>query len=89
MSSHRLSLTLFSSRHLSLALIGTVTLIRSRRLSSALGGPGTSRVYQCRQGRKGRRVFGNPCKQSGDIGEDLGTDLDICVSEGDFVLVGR
>jgi len=52
-------------------------------------GPGTSRVYQCRQGRKGRRVFGSPCKQSGDVGEDLGTDLDICVSEGDFVLVGR
>ena len=37
--------------------------------------------------RKGRRVFGSPCKQSGDIGEDLGTDLDICVSKGDFVLV--
>ena len=52
-------------------------------------GPGTSRVYQCQQGRKGRRVFGNPCKQSGDVGEDLGTDLNICVSEGDFVLVGR
>ena len=52
-------------------------------------GPGTSRVYQCWQGRKGRRVFGSPCEQSGDVGEDLGTDLDICVSEGDFVLVGR
>jgi len=52
-------------------------------------GPETSRVYQCRQGRKGRGVFGSPCKQSGDVSEDLGTDLNICVSEGDFVLVGR
>jgi len=51
-------------------------------------GPGTSRVYQCRQGRKGRRVFGSPCKQSGDVGEDLGTDLDICVSEETSYLSG-
>jgi len=26
--------------------------------------------------------------QSGDVGEDLGTDLEICVSKGDFVLLG-
>jgi len=28
-------------------------------------------------------------EQSEDVGEDLGTDLDIRVSEGDFVLVVR
>ena len=47
-------------------------------------GPGTIRVYQCRQGRKGRRVFGSPW----NVGEELGTDLNICVSKGDFILVG-
>jgi len=52
-------------------------------------GPGTSRVYQRLQGCKGRRVFGGPCKQSRDVGADLGTDLHICVSEGDFVLFGQ
>ena len=52
-------------------------------------GPGIIRAYQCQQGRKGRRVFGSPCKQSGDVCEDLGTDLNICVSERDFILVGR
>ena len=38
-------------------------------------GLGTIRVYQCRQGRKERRVFGSTCKQSGNVGEELGTDL--------------
>ena len=52
-------------------------------------GPGAIRVCQCRQGRKERRVFRSPCKQSGNVGEELGTDLDICVSKGDFILVGR
>ena len=52
-------------------------------------GPGTIRVYQCRQGRKGRRVFRSPYKQSGNVGEELGTDLNMCVSKGDFILVGR
>ena len=51
--------------------------------------PGTSRVCQCQQGRKGRRVFGSPCKQSGNVGEELGTDLNIFVGKGDFILVGR
>ena len=51
-------------------------------------GPGTIRVYQCRQGRKGRRVFGSPYKQSGNVGEEHGTDFNIFVSKGDFILVG-
>jgi len=38
-------------------------------------GPGAIRVCQCRQGRKGTWVFRSPCKQSGNVGEELGTDL--------------
>jgi len=52
-------------------------------------GSGAIRVCQCRQGHKGRRVFRSPCKQSGNVGEELGTDRNICVSKGDFILVGR
>ena len=33
-------------------------------------------------------MFGSPCEQSGNVGEELGTDLNICVSMGDFILVG-
>jgi len=71
---------------------GVISIVLKEELNcgdEVVLGPGTSRVYQCRQGRKGRRVFRSPCKQSGDVGEDLGTNLGICVREGDFVLVGR
>jgi len=51
-------------------------------------GSGTIRVYQCRQGREGRRVFESPCKQGGNVGEEHGTDFNICVCKGDFILVG-
>ena len=53
-------------------------------------GPGTIRVYQCRQGRKGRLVFRSPYKQSGNVGEELGTDLNILsVRETSYLLGGK
>jgi len=39
--------------------------------------------------REGRRVLGRPCDQGGDIGEDLGPDSNVCVSECDVILVWR